>query len=259
MMKRLASVLLTMMLCAALISGTAFADDETILGVWYQAEHEYPQYPGVSFVDNGALESINVYSNGSDYIVVVDNDPQAYILFPPDVVDAYTAHFKDGVLKFSGRELVLSDGKLTYTSYLGDKLFSVTTYTREPREAILPYYTSATSDKSSGYVDYSADFYNGQYVLKMYGMYNAYSDAAAMNMEGTAVISDRHMTVNWTRDGVDKSFEITFDEEMNKGRLYTVVDNHSYVVSVVDYPNTIMLNVGMEQAQWVFEKEANQE
>ena len=76
-----------------------------------------------------------------------------------------------------------------------------------------------------------------------------------MGLVGKAVIEDSKMEITWTRNGQAKNFEITFDPELNNGRLYTVVnDSVSYIVSLRN-DHTILLNVGLNQAQWVLRKE----
>ncbi len=244
--------------CAAILIGlsavcalSSAAEESSVLGKWYVTSREYPDlYPGVIFQENGALEAVDIYYNGADYLVVEENQPDDAVR--ASSMEARPAVYQDGMLSYSGHELILKEDGLTETVTTGQT--SVIRYGREPKDKILPNYRSLLQERASGWTEYTAEDYEGAYVLTMYGMNNAFATAAEMNLTGTGVIRDRHMTIVWVINGVTKSFEIDFNEELNKGRLYTVMDDHSYVLEKLDEEGRIILNVGMEQSQWIFEK-----
>ena len=61
--------------------------------------------------------------------------------------------------------------------------------------------------------------------------------------------------LTFSRSGMEKSMDIIFDADLNMGRLYTVKNGSaSYIVTILD-ENTVLLNIGLNEAQWVFCRE----
>lgn len=235
-------LMLTAVLCLTLACSAACAageSTESILGNWYFSTYEdADNYPGTVFTADGADRYFTVYTDGTNLIAVDRGNSGT------NVRDAV---LEDGVLTVGFNRYSLEDGKLV----LRYKTANITeVYTREPMDPQLP------NDMSRSYANaLRPEHYNGTWIITKYGMNNAFTDAESMDLAGKAVIEDGKMKITWTRNGQEKSFEITFDPELNNGRLYTVVnDSVSYIVSLRN-DHTILLNVGLNQAQWVLRKE----
>ncbi len=204
---------------------------------WYFSTYEDSEdYPGIVFKADGGREYFSVTSGEKMYVIDHRNGSTA---------GAKEASVEDGVLTVGVEKFTLEDGKLVC------RYGPVTrTYSREPQERQIP------QDMSAMYADsLRPEHYNGTWTIIKYGMNNAFADAETMNIIGKAVIEDGKITVTWTRNGKEKSFERTFDEELNRGCLYTVVDDTvSYIVSLRK-DHTILLNIGANQVQWVMRRE----
>ena len=209
----------------------------SILGTWYYSSYENSEtYPGIVFLADGGDRCFTVLTGGENLKVEDRRNGEA---------KNRDAKFEDGILTVGYDSFALEDGKLVL------RYGSVTeVYTREQRERQIP------ADLTVYYADgLRPEHYNGTWIITQYGMNNAYTDAETMGLAGKAEIRDGKITVTWTRNGQEKSFEQAFDPELNRGRLYTVVNNAvSYIVSM-RADHTILLNVGLNQAQWVMKKE----
>ena len=212
--------------------------EEDICSKWYYSTYEDAEnYSGITFIADGDENYIAVYRNADgDYLLEKHSDNN---------VDVRSAAFEDKTLTAGYEKYTYEGGKLI------QRYGSVTkTYTREPRDRQIPV------DRTGGYADLLLpEHYNGTWLITKYGMDNAFADAAAMNLSGKAVIDNGKLIMTWTRNDTGNQFEIDFDSELNKGRLYTVVDGRlSYIVSM-RADHTILLNIGLNQAQWVLRKE----
>ncbi len=231
-------LLLATVLCMMLAFSVSCAEeDANILGKWYfSAFEDAENYPGAVFTADGADRYFSVYTDGTSLVVIDSRQSGAH---PEDAV------LENGILSFGYEKFSLEDGKLV------QRYGSITEfYTREPMNLQLP------RDASKEYGDaLLPEHYNGTWVITKYGMNNAYADAESIGLSGKAVIENGKIALTWTRNGNEKHFELAFSEELNQGRLYTVVDDSvSYIISM-RYDHTILLNVGMNQAQWVLRKE----
>lgn len=235
-MKKIA-VILTVILMMTLVSFTACAEEENILGTWYFSTYEDSEaYPGTVFTADGANSYFTVYSDGENLVMVDHRDFGS---------GTREATWEDGALTAGYDKFVLEDGKLV-------RRYGPVTevYTREPQENRIP------ADKTPYYAKaLRPEHYNGTWIITQYGMNNAFINAEDMNLSGKAVIENGKMTLTWTRDGKEKSAEITFDAETNNGRLYTVVNNSTSYIVTLRADNTIMLTVGLYEGQWVMKKE----
>ena len=210
---------------------------EDVCSSWYFTSYENSEtYPGIVFAADGADQYFKVYTDGENLIAVDHTGLRE---------STREASYEDGVLNIGSAKYTLEDGRMV-------RRYGTVTevYTREPQENRIP------ADVSKTYANYlKPEHYDGTWIITQYGMNNAYADAETMDLTGKAVIKDRKITVAWTRNGQEKSFEMIFDEELNNGRLYALVnDAVSYIVSM-RRDNTILLNVGLNQAQWVMKKE----
>lgn len=231
-------LLLATVLCMMLAFSVSCAEeDANILGKWYfSAFEDAENYPGAVFTADGADRYFSVYTDGTSLVVI---DSRRSGARPEDAV------MENGILSFGYEKFSLEDGKLV------QRYGSITEfYTREPMDLQLP------RDISKEYGEaLLPEHYNGTWVITKYGMNNAFADAESIGLSGKAVIENGKITLTWTRNGNEKHFELAFSEELNQGRLYTVVDDSvSYIVSM-RYDHTILLNVGLNQAQWVLRKE----
>ena len=234
-------ILLAVFLCLILAAGLCGAEEknkeENILGTWYYASYENTDdYPGTVFAADGAGQYFKVYTDGENLIVVDHTGLRE---------STREAVYEDGLLTVGFDKYTLEDGRMV-------RRYGPVTevYTREEQENRIP------ADVTNLYAKYlKPEHYDGTWVITQYGMNNAYVDAEDMGLSGKAVIRDRKITVTWTRNGREKSFEMAFDEELNNGRLYTVVDDAVSYIVTLRRDNTILLNVGLNQAQWVMKKE----
>ena len=232
-----AILFLTVLLCLVSTAVVSCAEEENILGTWYFSTYEETEdYPGIVFTADGDGQYFSVYTDGGHLIVIDDRFGRQK--------DVREAVFENGILTVGFEKFALEHGKLVSCYGPVREVFA-----RQPQEKQIPY------DRSKAYADkLLPEHFNGAWTIEKYGMNNAFADMETMNMTGEAVIRDGKITVSWTRDGKDKSFEQTFDQELNDGRLYTVVDDAvSYIVSMLD-DHMILLNVGLNQAQWVMRK-----
>ena len=211
-------------------------NQDAFFHTWYLSTYENSEEnPGIVFKADGADSFFSVYKN-QENMIMVDHRYS----------DSWTreAAIENNVLTVGFESFEMENGKLVSCYGPVRKV-----YAREPQEKQIPY------DRSKAYADkLLPQHYNGAWIITKYGTNNAFADVETMNLSGEAVIEDCRITVSWTRDGKDKSFEQTFDRELNDGRLYTVVDDAvSYIVSMLD-DHTILLNVGLNQAQWVMRR-----
>ena len=227
---------LMIVLCLAAAALTACAEEADLLGTWYYVSYETEDYPGVVFTADGGDLYFTLYTDGKK-LAMAD-----YRYGRETLTEAA---FEDGVLTAGFDRFTLENGNLV-SRYEG----VTEVYSGEPSGRQIP------GDKSADYAKaLRPEHYDGTWVITRYGMNNAYAGAETMGLSGKAVIRDGVMTLDWSRNGEDKHFEITFDRELNKGRLYTVVNGVvSYIVSL-RADHTILLNVGLNQAQWVMKKE----
>ena len=220
------------------VSGAEKTEETGILGTWYYASYEDSEtYPGVVFTADGDDQYFSVYTDGEKLMMIDNRNGRRN--------EAREAAFGDGVLTAGYEEFTAEDGKLVR------RYGSVTeTYTREPQAPQIP------QDMTRYYADaLQPEHYNGTWTIVKYGTWNAFADAETMNMTGKAVIENGKITITWTRDGQEKTFELTFDEELKDGCLYTVVNGStSYIISMRD-DHTILLNVGLYQSEWVMRLE----
>ena len=218
-------------------AGDEESAEEAFCHDWYYASYENSElYPGIVFTADGTGEHFSV-TGGEKLFLIDSRNGQRN--------EATEASVEGNVLTAGLDRFTLEDGKLVC------RYGPVTeTYTRTPQEQQIP------SDQTAAYADkLKPEHYNGTWTIVKYGTRNAFADAETMNMTGKAVIEDKKLTLTWTRDGQEKSFEITFDGELNKGRLYTVVNGStSYIVSMLA-DHTVFLNVGLDESQWVMRKE----
>lgn len=242
-MKRMSKLLIFTLLVVFFVHLTnniAIADDPAdIIGTWYLVEfQDLDYYPGVKFKGNGDDESFIVYKDGNEYIKV-ENGMTVHCSFENGVLDN---HYK------------LEDNHLIYVIHYDDKDHAIMTYAREPLERKVGYYRLRNGYYSWYNCEKIKEF-DGSWVFTLYGENGAFVDVAEMNMEGKAIIDNGHLLINWSHDGIKRSKEIVFDETLNMGRLYTVQNGTiSYIVTMVDN-NTILLNVGLNEAQWVFSRD----
>ncbi len=212
--------------------------ENDICAKWYYSTYEDAEnYPGIVFIADGNDSYISVYKNADgDYLLENHSDNNT---------DVKTAVFEDQTLTAGYEKYMLEDGKLI------QRYGSVTkTYARKPQDRQIP------ADRTSAYANYLLpEHYNGTWLIKKYGMNNAFADADTMKLSGKAVIDNGKLSMTWSMNNTEKQLEIDFDQELNKGRLYTVVDGmRSYIVSIRS-DHTILLNIGLNQAQWVLQKE----
>ena len=248
-MKKTVAFMLAVVLLTGLLGTVSLAENPEILGKWYFCEYEdLDNYPGRVFRANGVPDGAGgspvwfaVYTDGENLIAVINRGGSS---------EQYSGcTWENGVLTIGFSEYVLENGKLVNRLEYDGAVHAVLTYARNPQEtqvagSVSPIYSGVLTP---------ADF-NGAWDIVKYGMNGAFMDAGELNIQGGAVIKDGVMTITWTRDGVEKSFEIVFDPGLNDGRLYTVVDNSiSYIVSLLS-DHTILLNVGLYQSEWVFRR-----
>ena len=206
---------------------------------WYFSTYENSEdYPGITFTANGADEYIAVYADADRKNLIITDNQTGEMVTREAVVE-------DGVLKADYLNYTLEDGKLT-------ERFGSSTwfYTREPQAQQIPYDISSIYEEKLKPEDY-----NGIWVVTKYGQMGAFVDAETMGLSGKAVIEDGRMTLTWTRDGVEKSEETVFDKELNRGRLYTVVNELTSIIVSMREEHTILLQGGLSQTQWVLRKE----
>ena len=231
-MKKLMSILMAAVLMALMLPFAA-AEDEAVklLGTWYFVEQQDDAFPGVTFTANGEVNSFTVYTDGEKLISVIHQQ---------DAEDHIAACvYEDGVLKadslyaLEGDRLVASFGSIKQI------------YAREAAERRIPYSLSETVK------GITAEDYNGVYDLVQYGKNNAFANAEEIGLTGEASIIDGKMMLKWSKDGDEKEAEITFDSELDRGRLYTVADGvKSYIVSILS-DGTLYLNIGLNEMQWI--------
>ena len=224
--------------CLTWIACACCAEEAELLGTWYYASYEdSDKYPGIVFTADGEGDYFSVFTDGERLMLIDSRDGRKN--------EAREAALEDGVLTAGWEKFTLEDGKLVL------RYGSVTeTFTREPQERQIP------ADRSGMYAkSLRPEHFNGTWTITKYGTRNAFADAETMNIIGKAVIEDGKITVSWTRNGKEKSFERTFDEELNRGCLYTVVDDTvSYIVSM-KADHTLLLTIGLEEVQWVMRRE----
>lgn len=242
-MKRIVAFFLPLMLALSVLAPCAFAEDPAdVLGTWYLVGYQdLDNYPNVTFRGNGDDDFFTVYTDGETYILVDDND---------SVSKGY--EYKDGILrneKLPGFMDYKLEGDQLILVYADEGVeHAIFTYGRQPLDRQV-----AMNQRDWISCANVTDF-DGEWTITKYGMNGAFVDAAELNMEGKATIENGHMTLTWTRDGVQKNAELTFDEELNQGRLYMILnDSTSYIVTKTD-ANTLVMNIGLNQVQWVFGK-----
>lgn len=249
-MKKLAALMLMVVLLTGLMSTVSHAEEPEILGDWYFYEYQdLDDYPGTVFKADTGTEfagtdpiRFTVYSDGENLIAV---DRSGGI--PGRAQDCT---WENGVLTIGCSRYSLEDGRLVRRLEYDGAVHCILTYARSPQEA--PQIAGSVTRAYKSILT-PAD-YDGTWELVKYGMNGAFADASDMDLQGSAVIENGKMTIVWTRAGVEKSYEIEFDSDLNEGRLYMIKNGTtSYIVSLLS-DHTIILHVGLSQSQWVFRR-----
>ena len=208
---------------------------EDICHDWYYFAYEDQDYPGITFAADNQKVQFSI-SKGEKLFITDYRGNQ---------VDTWEVSFEDGVLKTGSETFTLENGKL-FHRYQG----ATEVYSRKPGERQIP------GDRSAAYAKaLRPEHYDGTWVIAKYGMNNAYADAEALGLSGKAVIRDGVMTLDWSRNGADKHFEISFDRDLYNGCLHTVVDGTTSWNVLMRADHTILLNIGAYRDQFVMKKE----
>lgn len=236
-MKKLMSLLIAAVMMTLMIPFASAEDDVSkVLGTWYYVQLQDDAYPGTTFATNGESDSFTIYTDGENLISVIHQ---------PAGEDRLVKNctYQNGVLK-ADFEYTL-DGDMLVASIGGLKLF----YAREPQERIIRVSISESSARVT------PEDFNGVYDVIQYGEHNAFVNADEIGLSGEAEITDGKLVIKWAlNQGEEQKAEISFDSELNLGRLYTVVnESTSYIVSILS-DGTLFLNVGLYEAQWILKK-----
>jgi len=212
------------------------------LGKWYlYSFQDLTLYPNTVFFAGDETEYIEIYTEGSGLVAAFNNEG-GYLeqTVRNCVIDGNTMHCM-GTYTLENKQLIR---KMEYDG----KVEAIYVYTHEkPKNRFADFDRSYLPLESVNDID-------GTWTISQFGMNRAYADASDMSMSGTAVFDNGKLTMSWSRDGVEKNSVIEFGRELDKGRLYTVVNEKAtYTVTRLS-ENTLLLNIGLNSVQWVFTK-----
>ena len=232
--------LFAMVLPAALAVESDYAQ---YLGAWYYVAYEdLDNYPGTVFQADGEIEKIAFYTDGENLIMVEEGRTGTENR-------AHKCSLEDGVLNAGIYRFMLENGNLVMKYEYDGAVHAKKIFAREPQQKQI---ASSVSQAYQTFLTVAS--FDGAYDLVKYGTNDAYVDAEEMNMQGTAVIENGKLTITWVRNGVEKTFEIVFDPELNEGRLYTVINDAVSYIITMRYDGTLLLTVGLAQSQWLLQK-----
>ena len=237
-MKKLISALIILVFSLQMLV-CGFAEVETdIIGTWYLIEYQdLDNYPGITFRGNGTDDNITVYTDGEKFLMVENN----LILNNHVIFCEYSNGILDGKYKLEGDQLI-------WVVNYEDQDHAIYTYARQPKERQVGNYIYSSYPCSS-----ISDF-DGTWEIVKYGTYGAFVDAHEIISEGQVSFENGKMIASWIRDGNEEGLDITFNDELNKSRLYTVINDNSYIVSRLDY-DTLVLDVGLNQLLLVLHRD----